>query len=228
MKILRSMAAILSDLYDGESTDFALVYDNQTLFSSADVLSALIDHWGEWYWVAPGKDQMNTVTYFVTVWKRWMRRTIDNFGRSVTALFANYDPISNYDLNEAESTGHKIDDTTNTTTPTGTATTTTGTKIYGFDSSTGANSDTVTTDNSYSAGFHVDNANKPSNTKTMDFNGTTYNNYHDAEERFLKRSGNIGVTTSQQMIESELALRKTDLLYDYLKQFIDLYCIFVG
>lgn len=228
MKILRPMAAILSDLYDGESTDFALVYDNQTLFSSADVLSALIDHWEEWYWVAPGKDQMNTVTYFVTVWKRWMSRTIDNFGRSVSALYADYDPISNYDLNEAESTGHKIDNTTNTTTPTGTARTETETSIYGFDSSSGANSDKVKTDNTYLNSFHVDNESKPSNTKSMDFNGSTYSNYHDAEERFLKRSGNIGVTTSQQMIESELALRKNDLLYEYLKQFIDLYCIFVG
>lgn len=228
MKILRPMAAILSDLYDGESTDFSLVYDGVTIFSSADVLSALIDHWEEWYWVAPGKDQMNTVTYFVTVWKRWMNRTIDNFGRSVMALYADYDPISNYDLSESEATGHKIDDTTNTTTPSGTATTTTGTKIYGYDSSSGANADTVTTDNSYSAGYHVDNDTKPKNTQSMDFDGNTYSNYHDAEERFLKRSGNIGVTTSQQMIESELALRKTDLLYDYLKQFIDLCCIFVG
>lgn len=228
MKILRPMAAILSDLYDGESTDFALVYDNQTLFSSADVLSALIDHWEEWYWVAPGKDQMNTVTYFVTVWKRWMSRTIDNFGRSVSALYADYDPISNYDLNESEATGHKLDDTTNTMTPTGMAKTTNESVIFGFDSSQGANADTVTTKNTYENDYHVDNKNKPSNTKTMDFNGTTYNNYHDAEERFLKRSGNIGVTTSQQMIESELSLRKTDLLYEYLKQFIDLYCIFVG
>lgn len=41
-------------------------------------------------------------------------------------------------------------------------------------------------------------------------------------ERDLIRSGNIGVTTSQQMIESEIALRKThimNILFDMMDQF---------
>ena len=34
----------------------------------------------------------------------------------------------------------------------------------------------------------------------------------------LTRSGNIGVTTSQQMLESELELRKVDLVNDFFKE----------
>lgn len=228
MKKLRPLKPILSDLYDAEVDDFKLEYGGNTFASSADVLSLMIENWEEWVWAAPSKDQMNTVQYFVNVWKRYVQFTIENLAREMDAMYSSYDPISNYDLNEQEATGHRIDNTTNTTTPNGTATTTTAVDIYGYDSSNGANSDVSTTDTSYSAGFHIDNENKPGNTKTMEFAGDTHSNYHDAEERFMKRSGNIGVTTSQQMIQSEIDLRKQDLIYEYIKRFIDRYCFYVG
>ena len=43
----------------------------------------------------------------------------------------------------------------------------------------------------------------------------------------LKRSGNIGVTTSQQMIESELQLRKYNVLYNYLRRFAMMYLFYI-
>ena len=43
------------------------------------------------------------------------------------------------------------------------------------------------------------------------------------------RSGNIGVTTNQQMLEAEIALRqKTNLLQDFIKGFIIKYCCYLG
>ena len=43
----------------------------------------------------------------------------------------------------------------------------------------------------------------------------------------LKRSGNIGVTTSQQMIDSELQLRKYNVLYSYLRRFAIAYLFYI-
>ena len=43
----------------------------------------------------------------------------------------------------------------------------------------------------------------------------------------LKRSGNIGVTTSQQMIDSELQLRKYNVLYNYLRRFAMMYLFYI-
>lgn len=42
------------------------------------------------------------------------------------------------------------------------------------------------------------------------------------------RSGNIGVTTSAQMIQGEIEMRKTNLLKDFVRGFIMRYCTFVG
>ena len=42
----------------------------------------------------------------------------------------------------------------------------------------------------------------------------------------LKRSGNIGVTTSQQMIESELALRSKQFVRDVIREFFDLVTVY--
>lgn len=49
-----------------------------------------------------------------------------------------------------------------------------------------------------------------------------------ATEYILKRHGNIGVTTSQQMLESDLALLKYDLSLIAVCDFIDRYTIYTG
>ena len=62
----------------------------------------------------------------------------------------------------------------------------------------------------------------------MDFDGDTLTGYHEANEHYLKRSGNIGVTTSAQMITGEVELRKIDLLKDYIREFFNRYGYAVG
>ena len=111
--------------------------------------------------------------------------------RKYNALVAEYNPLNNYDMTETENS-HIVDDAT--TGVTGTAndnqTTVTGThSVYGYNSSTATPSegDSVTT------------------TQGTDMT-TDYDNDRTIS-RGLKRSGNIGVTTSQQMLQSELELR---------------------
>lgn len=59
--------------------------------------------------------------------------------------------------------------------------------------------------------------------KTVD----TANNFNTYSENKLTRSGNIGVTTSQQMIESEIALRLRGIVEEYIDIIIESFCYLV-
>lgn len=136
----------------------------------------------------------------------------NRFTKSVNALLSEYNPIENYNSTETESveiTGQTSTTSENSTTATGeTTTNTTGETTEtlspydseNFNNNSKNNSSGATTENSSSA----DNS-----SNTMSGTSSQSNN------RTLKRSGNIGVTTSQQMIQSEIELRKNDLINDF-------------
>ena len=146
------------------------------------------------------------------------------------ALSAEYNPIHNYEMTETESP-----DITRTRTPNitrenitttqadvqTTGTTSTSKDVYGFnsgatgvpqDSTTGSTSTTVTMSPSSNK---VTDTDSETGTETETTTGT----------RSLTRSGNIGVTTSQQMIESELELRRqhmASIAFDDLNMLVTL------
>ena len=136
----------------------------------------------------------------------------DRFTKSVSVLLVEYNPIENYNSTETENieiTGENSTTSENSTTTTGeTTTNTTGENTEtlspydseNFNNNSKNNSTALTTENSSSS----DNS---SNTMS----GTS----SQSNARTLKRSGNIGVTTSQQMIQSEIELRKNDLINDF-------------
>ena len=56
-------------------------------------------------------------------------------------------------------------------------------------------------------------------------------NTEDSEHKViheLEKYGNLGVTTSQQMLESELELRKRNIYNEYLDRFINEYCFYIN
>ena len=53
------------------------------------------------------------------------------------------------------------------------------------------------------------------------------NTYKDTHTTVSNVSGNIGVTTTQQMITSELELRKTSIIFEYYKNFVEKYAFFI-
>ena len=136
----------------------------------------------------------------------------NRFIKSVSVLLSDYNPIENYNSTETESmeitgqnsTTSEISSTTtgeNTTNTTGETTETLSPyDSENFNNNSKNNSSDVTTENSSTS----DNT---SNTMS----GTS----SQTNARTLKRSGNIGVTTSQQMIQSEIDLRKNDLINDF-------------
>lgn len=100
------------------------------------------------------------------------------------ALFADYNPIDNYNMVEQKETDFEEHTVTD-------------------------NDETVT--NKYS-GFNSESASPVSESVTDGTIDTTKTDTGSKAKNELTRRGNIGVTTSQQMIESEYNLRKKNLL----------------
>lgn len=125
----------------------------------------------------------------------------DNWNKKYNALMSEYNPIENY---RRETQGTRQDTTENTrtgqntTTGTDTTTDTSNDFIYGYDSDEATPSGKSNSQNEI-------NTNK-TDTQNSTENGTNNGTYSETV------SGNIGVTTSQQMIESELQLRNYNLI----------------
>lgn len=123
----------------------------------------------------------------------------DNIERIRTVLTAQYAPLDNYNMTET-----RTPNLTETTQTKSNVRTSGSNKVYGFNSATAvpateSQADTVT------QGADADNQSKRTNTGTEK----------------LERSGNIGVTTSQQMALSELSLRAEHEFEEYLFVFLD-------
>ena len=165
----------------------------------------------------------------VNVWSRKNYRTFDKW---VKALDIKYDPLFNYDRTEEYEDVHDGNfsregsvDSSGSNTRTDNLTTTPGTtvthseKAYNDtnfvetskDAQTGAITNTGTQGNIYSDG--VDN----------DESGSDhYKNTHKA-----RLFGNIGVTTSQQMLQSELDIARWNLYEHIADLFCNEFCIMV-
>lgn len=129
-----------------------------------------------------------------------------------------YNPIENYDNNEESTTTVGVKEEnfkkgTNTdTTEVGQGQITTKSDVTSYESNTFADADKVTTDESART------------TTTTLGERTDIRTEKEHIDTFKKRiHGNIGVTTSQQMIESELDLRKRNVVTEYLTEFATMY-----
>ena len=145
------------------------------------------------------------------------------WARLYAVLGAEYDPIQNYSMTEImeddtkETTyGHtdtRTDDLSEVKTGTETleagTETTTETDIYGFDSAAASpsNKETVSNDGDDVTRYNTTVANTGTQGHVEGGKDTEVRNYE------LTRSGNIGVTTSQQMLQSEIDLWQ----YDFFK-----------
>lgn len=227
------MKEILKYLYDAETTMTIYRSDGSTeLFESDSVYYELRRYW-DYTYVSP----VETMVSFMYDWNNFVKLYSKDLERAYDALYSEYDPTANYDMLEEGSDGKKLDATTTETTPDGTTTVTTtpsGTvtqKEYANtydETATDPATPTTKTETSYtnastSVATTYTNAsvtveNTPDNTMASKHLGDS--RYHEASDHTLTRKGNIGVTTTQQMIESELELRKTELLSDFIKRFI--------
>lgn len=128
---------------------------------------------------------------------------IKNWNALYKTLSLEYNPIENYSMTETENvqdthkgTLESNGNNTNTYTETTLVDDTSNNQLWGFNSTDSVNSDKQTGDTTRDVESTMDSTHKNTDRETKDI----------TSDRTLKRSGNIGVTTSQQMIESERQL----------------------
>lgn len=128
---------------------------------------------------------------------------IKNWNALYKTLSLEYNPIENYSMTETENvqdthkgTLESNGNNTNTYTETTLVDDTSNNQLWGFNSTDSVNSDKQTGDTTRDVDSTMDSTHKNTDRETKDI----------TSDRTLKRSGNIGVTTSQQMIESERQL----------------------
>ena len=189
-----------------------------------------------------------------TVIKAWATVRGPAWTKMQEALTAQYNPISNYDRTELWTDTHNLTgsrefhgQTSDTITDAGTVVDTGSSSNSGTSSTTGSSTDTGTV-----AGYNsTDWVNKDKQAKsesgsvqnsgsmqssarqetsaTRGVSGT--NNYTDTNRdtgtltRAGSVSGNIGVTTNQQMIQAELELRQMDIYRIIINEFIKMFCL---
>lgn len=287
-----------------------LLFDDNTTFMTGDQIGDILADYTRKLYVSMTPASESVETDFISTLTSYWNLRKAAYKKMYAAAIKNYDPLSNYDMQEEGLDGKKLDGVTDTNTrtgsmtetetPTGTTTTTTtptggtkrtetptGSEIVerteeGGTTSTETESRTTYDDTSVfeptiekqtitvpNDGFsettttsfdtrktetteeYVQNTKTTvtetftnrqtatttqynqladtrqinnSNTMTGAGAGGSVTGMHEVDEHFLTRSGNIGVTTSQQMLESELKLRyQYNLYYMFMREFITRY-----
>lgn len=136
----------------------------------------------------------------------------NRFTKSVSALLSDYNPIENYNSTETETLeiiGENSATSQTSTTATGETT----------NNTTGETTETLSPYDSENFNNNSKNRSSGNTTENSSSTDISSNNMSgtssQSNNRTLKRSGNIGVTTSQQMIQSEIELRKNNLINDF-------------
>lgn len=168
---------------------------------------------------------------------------LDNLDQVLTALFAKYNPVYNYDMQESEDSKHTplYDDNGALIGGTTTQKSAITHKDVTFDNNDiipgEANTDSVTTsgtvnhqvttfDNSTYRNESQDGNSATSTSSTGDVMGAVITKTEDVshnDNRTLTRFGNIGVTTSAQMVEQVTKLYKNSIEDIVMNSFLDLF-----
>lgn len=175
------------------------------------------EFWGSFYFFCSSYT-LDDENPLAKKFKTYNNQMAANLKKALDAFFSEYNPIENYDNNEESTTttGAKEENfkkgTNTDTTEVGQGQITTKSDVTSYESNTFADADKVTTDES--ARTTTTTLGERTDTRTE----------KEHIDIFKKRiHGNIGVTTSQQMIESELDLRKRNVVTEYLTEFANMY-----
>lgn len=143
--------------------------------------------------------EKNKITIAQTIYTLYIK----NWNALYKTLSLEYNPIENYSMTEIENVqdSHKgtlkSDSTdSNKNTENTIVNDTSNNQLWGFNSTDSVNSDKQVGDTTRNVDGSINSIHKNTDIETKDI----------TSDRTLKRSGNIGVTTSQQMIESERQL----------------------
>lgn len=159
-------------------------------------------------------------SYLNHLFNMWINLNITDYVRAYKALNTVYEPLNNYSMTETKDVDINETLTETPRATTGTTTTfepgivdTVQSDVYGYNSSAASPSDIVST-------THTGR-----NTTTIEESkdGNNVNEKEYIEGYTLNRYGNIGVTTSQQMLQAEIDLRFKDYIEKLIHIFISEY-----
>lgn len=174
------------------------------------------------------RNDFNKKDYFIGLFNSYFKEMQYNINMLFTALNSKYNPLHNYDKNSEIKT-EKSGTETSTDRRTGT------------DSNTITNSETnseqlnlISADNQ--SDFGNDSKSKLHTDSNNSTNSTTYNTSNTHTLDYIDRidtmtehtSGNIGVTTSAQMIQGEIGIRMKNYCYQLLDSFANYYFYYLG
>ena len=178
----------------------------------------------------------------------WSNKHYRTFEKWINALNIDYNPLENYDrMEEWSDTGSRINTGTVSDSGSRKNTGTQSTETTGKDSFTGSgnstSSDEISAYNSNS--FQNDKKNTTNSSNSSETNTTTNSTRTDNlsesnsntrtdnlsektdSDRKGRAHGNIGVTTSQQMLQSELDIAKWNIYEQITDLFLSEFCIMV-
>lgn len=236
-RISRRVYDIIKDaqLTDPEDTILQIVVDDELIAEHHEILNLWLMH-SSWIYTQSDLQHFEMLIdeetveirggYIIAEWQTFVARNGENLKRMLDALFADYDPISNYDMKESGSDGETEDVTHQT--PKGKTHTditpyATGINSTGNGAQQGKQmTETYFSDQAEAETSHDHNKSIPDNA------GSSVSGFWKTRQHFFQRHGNIGVTTSAQMITQELELRVVEVVRDFVQRFFDQYCYYVG
>lgn len=156
-------------------------------------------------------------TWLVSKVKDYLAANYTPWKDKVNAFLTDYEPLNNYDMTELAG-GTSL--TSRVRSSSGTHKTTS--KVAPFDSETFKNESEVVNEQKTLSGTAFDPESAisgfDSDNKSLTFDTLTTPAGNSTSVSKLTRSGNIGVTTSQQMLEAELEVRKHDLVKEFINE----------
>ena len=186
-------------------------YNNDDLFENmqipagidrTDLINNILEQGASFEILYPDYDYLK---FSIGAWsKRWYR-TMDKW---ITALNIEYDPLNNYDRHEEWTDNDKVSGKTETAAGVNT---------------TGQDELSVTAYNSDQ--YH--NKEKTDSSGTSESTGSSETNTDGTSTHSGHLYGNIGVTTSQEMLTQELDVQRFNLIQQITDLFLTEYCIMV-
>lgn len=165
------------------------------------------------YFVADDSDKALYLWQWLTDAVGWYCKANRNrWEHIILADVAKYDPITNYKMEETSGTTSKVSGTKSYL-----GTQTTKSQVYPYDANDATadgkpDAKTIVSQDDGDAGY----SGYKEDNKTLEWDGITTPEGNATSVNKLLRSGNIGVTTSQQMIQSEYDLRKFNVLQEFM------------
>ena len=205
----------------------------------------------------------DSVDNFLFKWSAYNGYKLPDFIRAYNALYAEYNPLNNYDMTEKSVDMRNDGDITRTRSTDAQHNKVTTTNGYDYSTDTTADSTDRPTVENYTTTYDdattgrlasysinkgkttqrttadaADNVTevtddmKVSNVESHDTTQMTLDDTTYTADKItaheLTRSGNIGVTTTQQMIQSTIDLYAKSLIYDYVYNFIERYTFYAS